>query len=192
MRTGVRKRTVSVCHRPPADAYPSPKPGRDPHCQAVSGNIQGDDRAGRDHRPGTEFDSTDDRCIRPDARTASDVRRDYFPVARRCSRVAVVRKRDARPYEDVVLEPHASKDRDVVLNLAAVADDYFGVDIDAKADRALRADPAPRPDVGSVPDPRSFANGDTILDDGGWMYSRALMTSRQFTLIASMRIWQDG
>lgn len=172
MRTRIWNRTFGVRDRPPTDANPSPNPRGRTHYQAMRGDVRRDHCPGPDHRPGTEFDTTDDRCVRPDARSSTDVGRHDLPIVRSGSRVQVVRERDAGPHKDLLLESHSPKYGDVILDLAAVADNHLGVDIDGEADRTVRTDPAPRPDVCPVPDPRSLTNEDAVIDDGGGMYQR--------------------
>ena len=84
--------------------------------------------------------------------------------------------------EDAIFQCYAFIDADVVLNFAFVAYDCVGADDNVLADVAVFADFGAGEDVGEVPDLGAGADGNVIVDDGGWMGEK---TSPMFNVQSS-------
>ena len=79
----------------------------------------------------------------------------------------VVGEHGAGPDEHLVVEPHAPIDRNVVLDLGAVADHHPGIDEDVLAERGRLSNHRPGPHVGVVPDHGAGTAAGAVLDHGG-------------------------
>ena len=73
------------------------------------------------------------------------------------------------PAKDIITQHHAFIERNIVLDLAAMADGHFRSDHRVLPDRAILADHRPREDVTEMPDFGTATDHRTIIDIARYM-----------------------
>lgn len=126
-----------------ASANPGAEPSGHADDQRKWCHIAGDHGARRNHGIRTDCRSTDDGCIGADAGSAfHKCRPELFLAIDEGSGRKDIGKDCAWPAKHLVFKPDAFIDRDVVLNLAAVADVHIRADHDVLTYHAFRTDVA--------------------------------------------------
>ena len=90
------------------------------------------------------------------------------------SRIADVGEDYGRAAEDVVLDGHPVVDAHVVLDAHATPHDDGGGHVHVLSERAARANPRVRADVGEVPDLGAVADFARLVDDRRGMHEDAV------------------
>ncbi len=95
-----------------------------------------------------------------------------LPVVVEGPRHEIVGERRRRADEHIVADRDTVIHADVVLHLAAIADDRLGIDVDVLAENTIAPDQRTTADVGVVPHAGSAAHLGPVLDDRRWMHPR--------------------
>ena len=131
------------------------------------GDILRDHGAGSDEGVFTDGVAADDGAVCPKGSAFLDKdRSDLVHLGDFSTRIVDIGKDHGRTAEDAIFEGHAFVDTDIVLDLALIADSDVGTDHAVLAEVAVLADLGTGENMGKVPDFRSFADGDVIVDDG--------------------------
>ncbi len=124
------------------------------------------DTAGADKGIFTNLIATDNSDIGTDRRTAVHHRRAIFTLAGdERAGIDNVGEDSRWANEDIILEGHAIINRDIVLNLAAIANYGRGHNDDILTERAIGADVATGDEVGEMPNARTGAYRDVVIND---------------------------
>ena len=112
------------------------------------------------------------------------------------TRAEVVREADVRTHEYAVLDGHAMKHGNVVLDLHAVADDDAGVHEDTAAEDASLPDARPTAHVAKMPDLGFLPDGDALLNLRSRMHEHGsevalLAVAREALAVGEVRAY-DG
>src|SRR5450631_2339348 len=131
-------------------------------------------RASADEAIISELVPANNGGVSPDASSPPDRSGAEFILARHISAWIVDVGEDAtRPTKHVVGEFNAVIKRNVVLNLAAVADPHARSDHHVLADRAVLADNSAWEDMAEMPDLRTLTNDCALVDVTGDVNQRA-------------------
>ncbi len=148
--------------------HPADLPGGHTGHEGVGLDVLGDDGPGADEGVFAERDATHDRSVGPDRSPFPHQGPAVFVLARDGrARIVDVGEDHTGAAEDVVLEGHGVEEADVVLDLAATADDNVVGHEDMLPERAIGADAGTAADVYPVLDAGPVADRGAVVDDGG-------------------------
>src|SRR5262249_26861951 len=140
------------------------------HDQGKSRDILGYHGPGPHHGIFADCVAADDCGVGPDACPPADQGGTELVLAlHKGTRIEDIREHRAGTHKDLVLQCHALIDRDIVLDLAAVADAHIRPDHDVLAEHAVCTDAASGEDMGEMPDLRAVADHRTCIHHGGLM-----------------------
>jgi hypothetical protein len=146
-------------------AYPPYLPGRDTGHQGIIFHIFGHDSSGSDHGTASNRMTAHDRAIRAErcafahARTrVNSVHREVRP------RSIYIRENTGRATEDIVFDFNPFVDRNIVLNPDAIPNAGVVSNVHILAQRTIRSDDSSLLDMAEMPNSRSGADMDAVID----------------------------
>lgn len=151
----------------PVFAHPTDPAGWIADYQSVWRNIFGHNSSGSDHGIFTDRMAANDRCIRTDRSSFSDMRF-QIPVLTGNGTAGIdhVRKNTTGSQKDIIPASHTGIDGDIVLHLHIISQDDLRRDYDILPDIAIPTDRAPRHDMGKMPDARTLPDRASGIDNG--------------------------
>lgn len=93
----------------------------------------------------------------------------FIHFAEACPGIPHIGKYHGRSAEDLIFQSYMPIYADIVLNLAAAADAYMGVDVDILADIAVFPNDGGTHDMAEVPDMCALANRGTVINNTAGM-----------------------
>ena len=160
-------------------AHPADAPGRHTGHQRERRDIGGHDRASGDEGVLADDMTADDRGVGSDRRAALDQRRAEFVLALDAGpRIVDVGEYRGGAAEHPVFEGDTLVDRDIVLDLAAVADRHVGTSHDILAERAIPADPGTRQNMNEMPNAGAGTDLARLVEISRFVHLHARKRSR--------------
>ena len=151
-------------------AHPADMAGGHADHQGIGQNIGVDHGARADKRIFSDGDTANDGAVGAEGRAFFDICGAVLVLARNPrARIVNVGKDHARPAEHAFVQRHTVIDADIILNLAAIADDDPVADKDILAQRCLPPNPGAAADMRPVPDTAAGADPGAGIDHRGCM-----------------------